>query len=91
MPTYNEERRYLFGCAGKVQHKTLISAEYALKHDSIIETNSEIYECQFCGFMHIGTLWHVKSKTHVEKSKFQTKRQRKEMIFNKKKIRRKGR
>lgn len=91
--TYNEERRYLFGCAGKVRHKTLISAEFALSHDHISDSNSEIYECQFCGFMHIGTLWEDKGKVKikVEKSKFQTKRQRKELIFNKKKIRRKGR
>lgn len=91
--TYNEERRYLFGCAGKVQHKTLISAEFALVHDHINESNCEIYKCDFCGFHHIGTLWEDKGKhkIKVEKSKFQTKRQRKEMMYNKKKIRRKGR
>jgi hypothetical protein len=89
---YKDERRYLFGCAGKVQHKTQISAEFALTHDRISDSNSEIYKCQFCGFLHIGTLWEDKHKIKikVEKSKFQTKRQRKERIFNKKKIRRKG-
>lgn len=91
--TYNEERRYLFGCAGKVQHKTFISAEHALKTDHLSDRNSEIYNCEFCGFMHIGTLWEEKGKRHikVEKSKFQSKRQRKELIRNKKKVRRKGR
>ncbi len=90
--TYNEERRYLFGCAGKVQHKTQISAEFALEHDHISDSNSEIYSCPFCGFLHIGTLWEDKPKIKIkiEKSKFQSKRQRKERIFNKKKNRRKG-
>lgn len=90
---YQEERRYLFGCAGKVKHKTMISAEFALIHDHINESNCEIYICQFCGFLHIGTLWEEKQKTRikVQKSKLQTKRQRKEMMYNKKKIRRKGR
>lgn len=92
MSNYQDERRYLFGCAGKVQHKTLISAEFALLQDQLIDSNSEIYECQFCGFRHIGTHWEDKAKIKikVEKSKFQTKRQRKELIHNRKKNRRKG-
>lgn len=93
MQDYKNERRYLFGCAGKVQHKTMLSAEHSLEVDLLQGQNSEIYECQYCGFLHIGTLWEEKGKNKikVQKSKYQTKRQRKEMVFNKKKVRRKGR
>lgn len=93
MNTYKEERRYLFGCAGKVQHKNYIAAEYCLTTENLNDSNCEIYQCDFCGFFHIGTLFENKGKIKlkVEKSKFQSKRQRKELTRNKKKIRRKGR
>lgn len=87
----NEDKRYLLGCAGKIQHKNYIAAEFVLNQDRANDTNSEIYLCPFCEFYHIGTLWENKQgKKPKEKSRFQTKRQRVEMTRNKKGCRRKG-
>ena len=47
--------RFLKSCAGKVQHKTYLGAEYSLKNDTN-NKNAQIYPCDQCGFFHIGTL-----------------------------------
>lgn len=46
--------KYLNGCAGKVQHKSYLSAEYYLNNINS-EKEAEIYECTECGFFHLGT------------------------------------
>lgn len=53
--------RFIKSCAGKVQHKTLLGAEYALKTNAN-DRNAQIYPCDQCGFFHIGTLANKKSK-----------------------------
>lgn len=77
-----------------MKHKSIVSAQYELKHHHVIDPSAEIYDCEFCGFMHIGTLYEERAKQgklKTEKSKFQTKRQRKEMTgMRKKQIRRRG-
>lgn len=44
---------FLKGCAGKVQHKEWLAAQYALENNS--SPNAEIYTCRTCGYYHIGT------------------------------------
>lgn len=61
--------QYISGCAGKVQHKTRLSAEYYLENINS-EKAADIYECTICGFFHIGTRKAKKSKKgKVNKSK----------------------
>lgn len=58
------ETEFLKGCAGKVQHKNRLSAEYFLENKHSV-TNSEIYTCDVCGFFHIGTIDN-KNKTEIK-------------------------
>ena len=53
--------RFIKSCAGKVAHKTLLGAEYALKHNTT-DRNAQIYPCDECGCFHIGTMANKKSK-----------------------------
>jgi hypothetical protein len=48
-------------CAGKVQHKNKLSAEYALENSNTSK-KANIYKCRICKFYHIGTLSKNKSK-----------------------------
>lgn len=41
-------------CAGKVQHKEYLSAEFYLQNINS-EIGANIYKCDCCGFFHIGT------------------------------------
>lgn len=57
------------GCAGKVQHKTYLSAEFYLENINS-EKAADIYKCSSCSFYHIGTKKAKKSKKgKVRKSK----------------------
>lgn len=58
------ETEFLKGCAGKVQHKNKLSAEYFLENKHSV-SNSEIYTCDVCGFFHIGTIDN-KSKIEIK-------------------------
>lgn len=53
--------RFIKSCAGKVQHKSFLGAEYALANNSN-NKNAAIYTCKECGFFHIGTPAKNKSK-----------------------------
>lgn len=53
--------RFIKSCAGKVQHKTILGAEYALSTNRN-NKNATIYKCKECGFFHIGTPAKNKSK-----------------------------
>ena len=63
-----DNNKFTKGCAGKVQHKNRLSAEYFL-HSNHSSTNSDIYECDICGFLHIGT------SENKNKIRIKTKRQ----------------
>jgi hypothetical protein len=52
--------RFLHKCAGKIKHKTLLGAQYALDNNPNAK-NANIYKCD-CGFFHIGTPHKKKSK-----------------------------
>ncbi len=60
----NKETVFLKGCAGKVQHKTQLSAEFYL-HNINSEKHAEIYNCTQCGFFHIGTIDKNKTKKPI--------------------------
>lgn len=60
-----QEVKYIKQCAGKIQHRTLLSATYYYNENNS-KPDAEIYQCEFCGFFHIGTLKH-KSKNPVPK------------------------
>lgn len=64
----NLDHQYIKGCAGKKQHQTLLAAEVYLdeKHHN---TGAEIYNCQHCGFFHIGSP-HGATKKVNYKQKF---------------------
>jgi hypothetical protein len=49
-----EQEKYMKQCAGKMQHRTLLSATYYYDENNS-KPDAEIYECGFCGFFHIGT------------------------------------
>jgi rubrerythrin len=53
-------------CAGKIQHKTLLSAQYSLQNNTRQDSHAEIYICDSCGAWHIGTKSKLKqpSKSH---------------------------
>lgn len=53
--------KYINGCAGKVQHKTRLSAEFYLENINS-EKAADIYKCDSCGFFHIGTRKAKKNK-----------------------------
>ena len=57
---------FIKGCAGKVQHKSYLSAEFYLTtlHSG---TDAGIYECSECGFFHIGTLGDKENKKRRRK------------------------
>lgn len=57
----NISTRFLNGCAGKIQHKAYIAAEYALENNQQ-NKNASIYKCKECSFFHIGTIAKKKSK-----------------------------
>lgn len=46
---------FLKRCAGKIQHRTYLSAEYYYNENNS-KPEAEIYHCDDCGFYHIGTL-----------------------------------
>jgi hypothetical protein len=56
--------KFMNGCAGKVQHRTFLGAEYALDHNRQ-NKNADIYKCKECGFFHIGTQKKNKSKKRI--------------------------
>lgn len=62
------DNSFMRQCAGKVKHKNLISAEYALNNSTQYQ-NATIYKCRYCGEFHIGTRIDKKSKTVTKKSK----------------------
>jgi hypothetical protein len=47
-------QKWLAMCAGKVKHKSMVSAELVLKINS--NKDQVIYECEFCKDYHIGKL-----------------------------------
>lgn len=59
--TEEDRQRYLYGCAGKVKHKSQTSIEYAL--ETVRDNqNYNSYLCEFCGFLHIGHIPKDKKK-----------------------------
>jgi hypothetical protein len=59
---------FIKGCAGKIQHKTYLSAEFYL--DSLhSNSDADIYECSECGFFHIGTQSKNKKRTGSKNKK----------------------
>lgn len=60
--------RYLKGCAGKVQYKNLISAEFVLHNEHTI-SSADIYKCRDCGFLHIGTSGNKDKKPNQNRNK----------------------
>jgi len=55
----NRERNILLqaknACLGKIQHKSMLAAEYVLSRMSGKDSHLlEIYRCRFCKFYHIG-------------------------------------
>lgn len=59
--------KYLHGCAGKVKHKSRLSAEYFINNRHSKE-DAEIYQCEECGSFHIGSSRNSKSKIKIKKS-----------------------
>lgn len=57
--------KFIKGCAGKVQHKTYLSAEYA-KGENRNASLSTIYKCKYCGFFHVGTSKKEKRKLKIK-------------------------
>lgn len=57
--------KYLHGCAGKVKHKSRLSAEYFINNRNSKE-DAEIYKCE-CGGFHIGSSRDSKSKVKIKK------------------------
>jgi hypothetical protein len=53
--------RFIKSCAGKVKHKTILGAEYALAENRQ-NKNASVYKCKECDFFHIGTSATKKSK-----------------------------
>jgi hypothetical protein len=59
--------KFIKGCAGKVKHEFISSAEYVLANNPE-DKNANIYKCQ-CGYYHIGTLQKDKSTKPKRKRK----------------------
>lgn len=54
------------GCFGKIQHKSMLSAEYVLSRMKSKKSGIlGIYKCTFCDFYHIG---HDNKKENYEKA-----------------------
>ncbi len=70
-------------CDGKTKHKTILSVEYYLENKAS-NANQTYYECEICGFLHIGSSPDNKFKGKVSKKN----RDKDAEAFNKKEIRR---
>lgn len=67
---------FMKGCAGKMQHKTRLSANYFLEHEHS-DGLSAVYKCKICGKFHIGTINTITGKKTTKPKKRNNEEQHK--------------
>lgn len=59
---------FMKGCAGKMQHKTRLSANYFL-HNEHSDATAKVYKCKICSKFHIGGDNKIREKKTIKPKK----------------------